>query len=46
MIYFINIPHVVSYELANFELKTPLVHGEIKKDQLFFCEKRNTLAVN
>jgi hypothetical protein len=26
MIYFSNIPYVVGYEFARFELKTPLVH--------------------
>jgi hypothetical protein len=34
MIYIFNIPYVVCYHLANFELKSPLVHGEIKKDKL------------
>jgi hypothetical protein len=28
---FFNIPYVVSYRLAKFELKSPLVHREIKR---------------
>jgi hypothetical protein len=31
MIYYFNIPYVVFYHLAKFELKNSLVHGEIKK---------------
>jgi hypothetical protein len=31
MIYFFDIPYVVFYHLAKFELKSTLVHGEIKK---------------
>jgi hypothetical protein len=34
MIYIFNIPYVVCCQLANFELKSPLVHGEIKKIML------------
>jgi hypothetical protein len=34
-IYIFNIPYVVcAITLQNFELKSPLVHGEIKKDKL------------
>ena len=31
MIYFSNIPYGVYYYLVKFQLKTPPMHGEIKK---------------
>ena len=37
MIYFFNMPRVVGYHPAKFQLKTSLVYGEIKKTN---CVKR------
>jgi hypothetical protein len=32
MIYFLNMPYVVCYHLEDFELETPLLHEETKKN--------------
>jgi hypothetical protein len=44
MLYFFNMSYVVFYKLANFELKSPLVHGEIKKIQIVLIGKLNQIA--
>jgi hypothetical protein len=31
MMYFLNMPYAASYNFAKFKLKSPPMHGEIKK---------------
>ena len=35
MIYFSNMYYDVYYQLVKFQLKTPHMYGEIKKDKLY-----------
>jgi hypothetical protein len=44
MIYFFNISYVVCYHIAKFELKTPLVYEETKKQIVLRCKFNRMLG--